>query len=266
MITPFLRALPDLARVSVARHIAYRAEMTIWILMATLPLVMLAMWNAVAADGPVAGYGQAEMARYFVAGLIVRQLTGSWVVWELSFSIRQGRLSAQLLRPMNPLLPHAVWMITALPFRVAILSPIVIGVIAWRPDLLALPSLSAATLFVVSCALAWLLGFLVQCVFGLLSFWLDKSDGMFGVWFAAWALLSGYVAPLDVFPESMATALRWMPFRSMHATPVELLGGFLDPADALADVAIQIGWCAVAWALVAVLWRRGLVRYGAFGA
>ena len=53
-MTALVRALPDLFRVGFAGIVAYRAEMTIWILTATLPLIMLALWNAVAAEGPVA--------------------------------------------------------------------------------------------------------------------------------------------------------------------------------------------------------------------
>ena len=261
-----LRATPDLFRVSVARHVAYRAEMTIWILTSILPLIMLALWNAVAQDATIAGYGQDEMARYFVAALVCRQLTGAWVVWELNFQIRTGRLSTQLLRPLHPLWVYAVWMLAALPFRVIVLSPLVAAVTLWRPDLFVLPSLAAWPVFAVSIALAWAMSFLIQCVFGLLAFWLDKSDGLFGVWFSAYALLSGYVAPLAFFPDGWQTVLRYLPFRGMLAVPVELLGGFMSPAEALPDLGIQVVWTLIFAGLTRWLWSRGLVRYGAFGA
>lgn len=265
-LTQALRATPTLVRVSIARHVAYRAEMTIWILTALLPLVMLALWNAVAAGGPIAGMGQADVARYFVATMICRQLTGAWVVWELSYSIRMGLLSPQLLRPFPPLYVQAVWMVSAMPFRLLILSPMVAAVVVWRPDLLAVPSPGAMLLFLPSIALAWLMAFLIQCIFGLMAFWVDKSDGLFNMWQAVWALLSGYVAPLAFFPEAWQRVLRFLPFRGMLAAPVELLGGFQDPAEAWVDLAIAGAWTLAMFAVVAVLWRRGLRRYGAFGA
>lgn len=261
-----VRAAPTLARVSVARHVAYRAEMTIWILTAILPLIMLALWDAVATDGPIADYDRSDVARYFVAALVVRQLTGAWVIWELSHQIRTGALSAHLLRPLHPLVNQGAWMLTAMPFRLAILAPLVAIVVLARPDLVAVPSAAHLALFVPSVLLAWLLSFLVQCAFGLMAFWVDKTDGLFGVWQAVWALLSGYVAPLAFFPAAWGAALRWMPFQATLATPVELLGGFVTPADALPLIGAQVLWCAAAWGLVVVLWRRGLARYGAFGA
>lgn len=261
-----LRALPTLARVSTSDHIAYRAEMTIWILTSTLPLFMLALWNAVVQDGQIAGFGQPEMARYFTATLVVRQLTGVWVMWELSYNIRTGRLSSQLLRPLHPLFMHGVWMVTALPFRVLILSPIVLALVAWRPDLLAWPGWDGLALFVLSTSLAFCMSFLIQCWFGTLSFWLDKSDGLFGVWFSTWMVASGYIAPLALFPPWARHLLDLLPFRGMLSVPVEILGGFIRPADAWPYIAVQAGWTLVMIALVHVTWQRGVRRYGAYGA
>ncbi len=261
-----LRALPTLLQVSLARHVAYRAEMTIWILTATLPLVMLALWNSVVGEVPLAGFGQAEIARYFVATLIVRQITGAWVVWELSQSIRQGTLSVQLLRPFPPLMDLAVWVASAVPFRLVILSPILGVVVLWRPELIAWPSALQLLVFTVAIVEAWLLAFLVQVIFGLLSFWFDKTDSLFEMWMAVWGLLSGYVGPLAFFPPTAQAVLRWLPFRPMLGTPVELLGGFLSPSDAVFDLVLGGLWVAVMAAVARVLWSRGIVRYGAFGA
>ena len=48
-----VRAFPTLFRVGLAEMIAYRAEFIIWILTTNMPLVMMALWTAVAAEGPV---------------------------------------------------------------------------------------------------------------------------------------------------------------------------------------------------------------------
>ena len=45
-------------RIGFAEMVAYRAEFLVWILTTNMPLVMMALWNAVAADGPVGRFGQ----------------------------------------------------------------------------------------------------------------------------------------------------------------------------------------------------------------
>src|SRR5687768_11467924 len=173
-------------KVSFARLVAYRAEMAIWILTALMPVVMLALWNTVVAEVSIAGYGQPEIARYFVAALVVRQLTGAWLVWQLNYEIRSGGLSARLLRPVHPLWLDALWMLTALPLRLVILAPLVGGIVLWRPELLENPGAGAILLFVPSVMLAWALAFLVQALFGMIAFWMDRSEGLFGIWMSVW--------------------------------------------------------------------------------
>jgi ABC-2 type transport system permease protein len=266
VIGAMMRATPTLLRVGFARTIAYRAEMTIWILTALMPLVMLALWNAVAKDSPVAGYNQVELTRYFTVALIVRQMTGSWIVWMLNWEIRSGQLSPQLLRPVPLLWNDAIWTLSAIPLRVIVLTPLVAALVWWRPDLVAFPGWPAVGLFFVSVFAAWMIHFVFQCIIGMLAFWLDQTDGLFGVWFTLYSLLSGYVAPLETFPVPVQHVIRFLPFRGMMATPVSILGGFVSPSDALPDVGIQIVWVAIMLALARLVWRRGLARYGAFGA
>lgn len=261
-----LRALPDMLRVGFAGVVAYRAEMIIWILSTLLPLVMLALWNAVAVGGPVAGFDETLFARYFATTLLVRQLTSLWLVWEVNYEIRNGKLSNRLLKPMHPLIQHGVDMVAAVPFRALVLVPLLLALLVWRPDLWRAPSIAAMGLFAVSLVLAWLINFLVQALFAVLAFWFDKTDSLFGLWFAVWGLLSGYVAPLALFPEALQPVLKVLPFRGMLGLPVEILGGFLDPLAALPEVGIQVLWVGALALAVHYGWRSGVRRYGAYGA
>ncbi len=261
-----LRAMPELFRVGFAGVVAYRAEMVIWILTATMPLIMLALWNAVAADAPVEAWGQTELTRYFAATLLVRQLTSSWVMWELNMEIRTGGLSMKLLRPLNPLWVSATEMLAAMPFRMVVLAPMLLGLVLWRPELLVPPPTWALLLFLPSVFLAWAVNYLVQVAFACLAFRWDQTQGIFGMWFGTWMLLSGYLAPLDLFPPVLHPVLDVLPFRAMLAAPVELLAGTVSFEKALFDLAMQLLWTGIGLALVSVIWRWGLKRYGAFGA
>lgn len=261
-----VRALPDVFRVSAAEVTAWRAELALWVLTATLPLVQLALWNTVAAEGPVAGLDQTDVARWFAGTLVVRQLTASWVAWSLAYEIRTGALSPRLLKPVHPLWHYGAQMLLAMPIRMLVLLPVLVPLLVWRPELLDWPGTAAMALFFVSVSMAWLLLFLIQSLIGIVAFWMDKTDSLFLLWFSIWMVVSGYAAPMAVFPPWLRVVATWLPFRATLATPVELLGGFLAPADAGLDLAIQAGWAVVLLGGVAWAWRRGLLRYGAFGA
>ena len=86
-----LRALPTLLRVGFAEAVAYRAEFLVWMLTTTMPLVMLALWTAVARDG--AGRrasASRSFVAYYLATFVVRQLTGAWAAWQMNLEIRAG--------------------------------------------------------------------------------------------------------------------------------------------------------------------------------
>lgn len=258
-----VRAMPTLLRVGFASMVAYRAEMVIWILTATLPLVMLALWNAASLSGPLGGFGQAEFARYFTITLAVRQLTSVWVLWELNHDIRTGGLSPRLLRPMHPLVWPFAETLAALPCRVLVLLPLIGGLAFWSPELLFVPTAGQAFGFAGSLALALVVNWFVQCLFGVLAFWFEQSLGIFQIWYFLWALLGGYVIPLPLLPSAVRDVARWLPFHSALGAPVEILMGTTAVGPQLA---IQAAWAGVLGVATAYAWRAGLRRYGAVGA
>ena len=55
--------------------------------------------------------------------------------------------------------------------------------------------------------------FLIQYTNGLLSFWISQTIGIADMWFGVFALFSGYLIPLDLFPPALRDALFGLPFR-----------------------------------------------------
>ncbi|HEY4769898.1 MAG TPA: ABC transporter permease, partial [Myxococcales bacterium] len=88
-----LRLYPQLLRTGFAEAVAYRAEFLIWMFSTNMPLVMLAIWAAAARSGPVGSYSQEGFAAYYLAALLVRLMTGAWVVWAMTMEIRDGTMA-----------------------------------------------------------------------------------------------------------------------------------------------------------------------------
>src|SRR6266581_5368962 len=118
-----IKAYPAMLRVGLAEAVAYRAELVVWMLTTTMPLVMLALWTAVARDGRFGRFGAADFVAYYLAALIVRTLTSCWVVWEMNMEIRGGTLSTRLLKPIHPFLAYSAEHIAVIPLRAAIALP-----------------------------------------------------------------------------------------------------------------------------------------------
>jgi ABC-2 type transport system permease protein len=243
----------------------YRAETIIWMISGSLPLVMMAVWISLAAAGPVGGYDAADFAAYFLIVFLVRQLTVVWVVWELDREIRLGELSPKLLRPIDPLWGHVVDNLAEKVLRLPlILVPVVIGLLLTG----ALPPLTLTSLggFVLLVGGAWVVRFFQQYATGLLTFWTDQTVGLERVWFSVSMVLSGALAPLDLFPAAVRAVLPFTPFPYLVDLPVQALLGRLSGGELLTAFVVQAAWGAAFVLGTRLLWRRGLRRYGAVGA
>ncbi len=268
-----LRAYPTMLRVGLAEAVAYRAEMVVWMLTTTMPLVSLALWHAVAAGGGPLGiggrFGTSEITAYFLAGLIVRQLTSSWVVWEMNREVRTGTLSMRLLRPVHPLVAYSAENLAALPLRGALVLPVAtILLVAVGPghlahDWLMWPLLLAALVG------AWLITFLCMSCIGTLAFFLESTSSFFDIYLGLFFALSGYLFPIEFLTARapwVASLVKALPFYYTLGFPIEVMLGMHSRADALARLGVEWGWAVAFFALTWWLWRRGMKRFNAYGA
>lgn len=259
------RVLGALWRLSLAEAVAYRVSMLMWILTTTFPLVSLALWAGLAEAGPIGDFSRPDFVAYFVAAFLIRQFTASWVVWELERQIRTGELSNLLMRPLHPLLHHAMQNLAALPVRVALAVPLGVAVLVAAGGL-ETPGGAALGALGPALALAWLINLGVHVVIGCLAFWLTASTSLFEVWLGLYLVLSGAAVPTSLYPEGLAAVVRVLPFHATLGFPAELLIGRLSEGEIARGLGLQVMWVVIFGALGAWLWRRGLRVYGAVGA
>ena len=157
-----LRAMPTLMRVGFAEAMAYRAELLVWVLTTTMPLVMLPLWMAVAETGPVRGFTGDDFVAYFLTTFVVRQITSAWASWTINYEVKNGTLALRLMRPIHPLWTYAIENLAALPLRLVVAGPIAIFalLVTSREQLTTDPALLA--IFVASLGGAWAITFLAQ--------------------------------------------------------------------------------------------------------
>ena len=243
----------------------YRAEIAIWMISGSLPLVMMAVWLGLARAGPIGGYSADDFVAYFLLVFLVRQFTGVWVVWELDREIRLGELSPKLLRPIDPLWGHLADAVAEKLVRLPlVVLPVGLGML-WAGVRLptTIDALAGGLLLVLG---ALLLRFFQQYATGLIGFWSDQSVGLERIYFSVSVVLSGSLAPLDLFPTAVRELLPWTPFPYLIDAPVQALLGRLTGASLAQAVVVQAVWLLLFVLASRWLWRSGLRRYGAVGA
>jgi len=259
-----VRALPTLLRIGVAETVAYRAEFVVWILTTTQPLIMMSLWTSVARGGSFKGYDADAFVAYYLATLLVRQLTGNWVAWQMMEEIRMGTMAMRLLRPIHPFVTYTASHLAALPFRSIVALPIVVILLITSSGGVTHDPLQLGVL-PVSIAMAWLITFAILFAIGALAFFLTQTMAISTLYFGLFSLFSGYLLPLDLLPAPIAKVAAVLPFRFTLSVPVELITRTLPHREVAELLAAQAGW-TVGLIVVAVwTWNAGVRRFEAVG-
>ncbi len=258
-----LRITRTLLSVYYAYMLEYRAELLLWVLSGSLPLILMGAWVQASQDGRF-GLSPTDFIRYFIAVFFVRQFTVVWVIWEFEREVVEGKLSFRLLQPLDPgwhhLASHFAERFARLPFAL-----LLVGLFFWLyPQAIWLPSLSNLLLCLLTLLLAFILRFITQYAFSMFAFWLERAYAIEQFWFLFYLFLSGLVAPLEVFPPAVRELVSWTPFPYMIHFPASILIGL--PVNVGRGILIMLDWIIIFWFLNRWLWRKGLKQYSGMGA
>lgn len=246
-----------------AQMLEYRAEIFLWALSSSFPIILMGVWIQASQNGNF-DFSPQEFARYFFSIFFVRQFTSIWVIWEFEREVLEGTLSLRLLQPLDPVWHHVASHLAEKITRIPLIAIFCGLFIILYPDAAWTPEPSKLLLGVVAIALAFILRFAIQYSFAMLAFWTERASAVQQFWYLFYIFLSGAIAPLEVFPDTVRQVVEWTPFPYMMHFPAVLLMG--HPIDFVRSVLIMIAWTIAFIALNRWLWRKGLKQYSGMGA
>src|SRR5512135_666981 len=219
-----------------ASMLQYRASLFIWMIGQVLePLIYLVVWSTVSArrGGSVGDFTAAQFAAYYIAFMLVNQMTYTWIMWEYEYRIREGLLSPVLLRPVHPIHADIADNVSSKLVTLPIMLLIAAGLaLLFKPQVNL--QVWAILAFIPAIVLAFLVRFLVEWSLAQAAFWTTRVSAINQVYFVLILFLSGQLAPLSLFPRAIQILADVLPFRWMIGFPVELVLGRLTPLQAAA--------------------------------
>ncbi len=246
-----------------AHMLEYRAEIFLWVLAGSLPIILMGVWIKAAQSGDFS-LTSVDFARYFFCVFQVRQFTNIWVIWDFEKDVVEGRLSFKLLQPLDPAWHHIARHISEKFTRFPLAALLTLLFFALYPQAFWIPNSRQILLGIISIITGFTLRFLIQYTFSMFAFWTERASAIQQLWFLFYIFLSGVVAPLDTFPDGLRMIVQWTPFPYMVYFPASIWMGL--PVDILHGFLIILGWCFIFWVLNRWLWRKGLKQYSGMGA
>lgn len=254
-------------RIAIVGTLQYRVYNVVeLVLMLSEPLVYLMVWRIVAEEqgGEVDGFTPARFAAYYIAWSMVRTFTQSGSPHNWERQIRDGRMSAVLMRPMHPIHQDVAHWLGFVIARVLTWLPAgAVLCLAFRPQLDTGPVQVVA--FVWAMVGALVLRTIINDVVGIAAFWVTSIAAIGSLTQVVELLTSGRLVPLDLMPGWVQSVSLVLPFRWAFYFPIEVLIGPMSGAELAAGLAAQVGWVVAMAVFFRVVWRRGVRRYGAVG-
>jgi ABC-2 type transport system permease protein len=236
-----------------------------------VPLIgTIFLWRAMFAGDAtkqLGGYDYSALITYFMLAVFVENLvTPTEDEWQIAADIRDGRLSALLLKPLNYLAYRfTLYASYRLLYVLIVLPGIALVFYCLRGHFTFPGDPMTWLLFAVSTAMAALLQFLLAYSLAMLAFWLLEISTIIFIVFSLEYFLSGQIFPLDMLPSWLQGLVKWGPFSYELYFPVQI---FMERVKGFAlyeGLAIQATWVLLAWLMALSLWRAGVRRYQAFG-
>jgi ABC-2 type transport system permease protein len=219
--------------------------------------VIYSLWSALYAQG---GAGieatREQLISYAVIGMLFTRFVmfGGCHVY-ISDKIRRGTIDSDIVHPINMQLHMFIRDLAEKGSRfVMFLLPISLLFLfisgTWIPlDFYRL------VLFIVSVALAFVILFAINYLFGMLAFVTLNIQNVSFAFGALICFLAGQIIPLWMFPDSLRRIVLMLPFRSIFDVPMSIYIGHLNGPQLQQAIARQIVWLVILIILGQLCWK-----------
>ena len=222
---PFLRYF-SLTRGGILEALTFRTGLFLNLLgNLVYMIVMFFLWRAIYASSPSA----AVNGMTFMDTLVYLTMAGAifstlevYLVWKMGRDIQSGQLSLYFTKPMDFFFREFFYVSgnVVIQFFLTLLPTLLIVCIftGWI-----IPLGWNLPVFGLSLILSLLLNFSIDFIVGTLCLYTQSFWGINMVKEVIVLLLSGATVPLAFFPETLRTAVLYLPFQAMYNVPLQIL-------------------------------------------
>jgi ABC-2 type transport system permease protein len=258
-------------RTGIEERLVYRGDFAFATLVRFLPIVtQIFLWGAIygsTTQTELNGYTYADMVAYYLLAMVARAFSSMpGLASGIARDVRDGTVKKYLTQPVD-MLGFLFWHRVAhkLVYYAVAIGPFALVFWLLRAYLPGWPDGATLAGFIASLFLAFLIGFLLEALIGLVSFWFLEVSSLLFIYMMINFFLSGHMIPLDWLPEPLSTWFRYLPFSYLAYFPAAVLLGRYSGPDLAWELIVAAIWVAVLLAANRIAFARGVRRYGAFG-
>ena len=252
-------------KISLISYLEYRVNFVLSFLFSLVPfLVSVLLWVAVAKHSEFIKVK--EVVSYYFVILIVKNITTTNSIIRFSDDIRLGELNKYFLKPYNYCFYN---LMTDLPERIVFIVMNFIPLILIYTFLHSYINLDLSLIkvffFIIFLILGYLINFFIDFLIGLYSFYFSNVSSFYSSIKVLRSLSSGNIFPLLMLPTKIFFTLQILPFMYTSYIPTMLLLEKTSFDMILKNLFISVAWLSILCLFSAMLWKRGMKKYSAYG-
>jgi ABC-2 type transport system permease protein len=263
-------------RISLEERLVYRGDFWLGTLMRFLPIVtQVFLWSAVFAgmnaaggtSGQIGGFSYSDMVAYYMLSMVGRAFSSMpGLASGIALQIRNGEIKKFLVQPIDLLgFLFLTRMAHKLVYYGVALVPFAIAFYLFRGYFNGWPPAEVLVGFSLSLIMAFLLGFFMEALMGLVGFWTLEVSSLLWVFMLFNFFLSGQMFPLSILPPPWDTIALAIPFQYLAYFPAAVFLQKIEGAAMWQGLAIELAWVVFFIIACRVMFNRGVRRYSAFG-
>ncbi len=238
-----LKTMIQLAKMQFNQYTIYKSNFYLFTLNRIVEIVAyIFVWQAIYNQtGNAGGFTISQMVTYYILAIAFSSIA-TWGINEImAHSIRNGQINKELLNPITYFQYYFGINLGELAFAVLIgIATFVLCAIFWE---LAIP---VSFLDFILCILVIILGipitFFIQMIVGTIGFYTNSIWGMQILRKAIIQIFSGIIAPISLFPLWFQNLSKFLPFKELIYTPINIWLGQVSYNEIVFIVIKQILW------------------------
>lgn len=254
-----LKTMIQLAKMQFNHYNIYKSNFYLFTLNRIVEIIVyIFVWQAIYNQtGNAGGFTLSQMITYYILATAFSSIALWGINQTMAHSIRNGQINKELLNPLSYFQYYFGLNLGELAFAVVIgFASFTLCAIFWK---LALP---VNFLDFILCILVILLGipvtFFIQIIVGTVGFYTNSIWGMQILRKAVIKIFSGIIAPISLFPIWFQNISKFLPFKELIYTPINIWLGKMPYNEILFVIIKQIIWAVILYIIAKIFFKHAI--------
>lgn len=254
---------------NIAIELEYKASIVTTILGTIISLlVFFVFWLVVyQSNETISGLTVSDTLLYYTLAVPVGFFTYVNISQQIGANIQSGTLSINLLRPINTWWTY-FWIETGRKIAIITITMpvyllVIVGISMWQKHNYFSVAGILATIVIVTFTFATL--FVMDLILASLAFWMTDIWWVGHLKTFTFGVFAGASFPFEFLPQHLQGLFNFLPFKFAYYIPISYLQSKRDLSFLASDLVSLLLWGGFFLIIAKILWKKGLIKYDAYG-